>query len=95
MNGASRKPRSDAPRGGAYHYHDDADEIPAQPPQQWAHLPMPEQIAAAIVDCMNRHGECWIIDIRAMGFSLNDIARHWPAACAIAEKKRPRPKHGV
>lgn len=88
MNAASPK----SPRGGGYHYYDSAEDVPDGPPEKWVHLPVPEQIAEAIVECMNTYGECWIIDIRAMGFSLNDIARHWPAACAMAEKKRPRPK---
>ncbi|MBV8060451.1 MAG: hypothetical protein JO253_02855 [Alphaproteobacteria bacterium] len=75
-----------------YHDPDEGVAAPENPPAKWAHLPMVEQIAEAIVDCMNKNGQCWIIDIRAMGFSLNDIARHWPEACALAERKRPRPK---
>jgi len=82
----------DIKRGGAYHYYDDAEKVPSSPPDKWAHLPMAEQIAEAIVECLNTNGECWIIDVRAMGFSLNDIARYWPEACSIAERKRPRPK---
>ncbi|MBV8061547.1 MAG: hypothetical protein JO126_03455 [Alphaproteobacteria bacterium] len=73
-----------------YHDPDEGLDVPEYPPQKWAHLPMAEQIAEAIVDCMNKTGQCWIIDIRAMGFSLNDIARYWPDACAMAERKRPR-----
>lgn len=49
-----------------------------------------EQIAEVIVDRLRQNGQCSIMDVRAMGFSLNDIARHWPEACRIAERARPR-----
>jgi hypothetical protein len=49
-----------------------------------------EQIAEAIVDHLHTHGQCSIMDVKAMGFSLNDIARNWPDACKIAERARPR-----
>lgn len=49
-----------------------------------------EQIAEAIVDHIQTHGQCSIMDIKAMGFSLNDISRYWPEACRIAERVQPR-----
>ena len=49
-----------------------------------------ERIAAAIVEQLQKRGQCSITDIKAMGFSLNDIARYWPEACRIAERKSPR-----
>ena len=49
-----------------------------------------EQIAAVIVEQIQKRGQCSIMDVKAMGFSLNDIARYWPEACRIAERKSPR-----
>jgi hypothetical protein len=49
-----------------------------------------EHIAVAIVEQLQKKGQCSIIDIKALGFSLNDIARYWPEACRIAERARPR-----
>jgi hypothetical protein len=49
-----------------------------------------ERIASAIVEQLQKRGQCSIMDIKAMGFSLNDIARYWPEACRIAERKSPR-----
>lgn len=69
----------------------EADYIrPSCPPPQWAHLPVAEQIAEAMTECFEKNGACWIIDIRAMGFSLNDIARYWPDACDIVESRKIR-----
>ncbi len=50
-----------------------------------------EQMADAIILCLDETGRCRIRDIRDRGFSLDDIARHWPEACRLAEIKRPRP----
>lgn len=47
-------------------------------------------MAAGIVEQLQKKGQCSIMDIKAMGFSLNDIARYWPEACRIAEHDRPR-----
>lgn len=52
-----------------------------------------ERMAAAIAERMEQKGECRIKHLRAMGFSLDDIARHWPQACKLAEARRPRPDH--
>lgn len=92
MNTVSSK-KSGASTSPSCRYEDDDEHfgMPDGPPPKWAHLPMAEQIAEAIVECMNKNGQCWIIDIRAMGFSLNDIARHWPDACTMAARKRPKP----
>ena len=49
-----------------------------------------ERIASAIGEQLQKRGQCSIMDIKAMGFSLNDIARYWPEACRIAERKSPR-----
>jgi hypothetical protein len=49
-----------------------------------------ERIATAIVEQLRKKGQCSIMDIKAMGFSLNDIARYWPDACRMAERARPR-----
>ena len=46
-----------------------------------------ERIAAAIVEQLQKRGQCSIMDIKAMGFLLDDIARYWPEACRIAERK--------
>ena len=61
------------------------DEQKQNPPQHIA-----ERMAEVIVKQILQHGQCSIMDIKAMGFSLNDIARYWPEACRIAERKRPR-----
>lgn len=49
-----------------------------------------ERIAEAIIDRLRQHGQCSIMDVRSMGFSLNDIARHWPEACKIAERENSK-----
>ncbi len=49
-----------------------------------------ERIASAIVEQLQKRGQCSIMDIKTLGFSLNDIARYWPEACRIAERKSPR-----
>jgi hypothetical protein len=41
----------------------------------------------AIVEQLQKRGQCSIMDIKAMGFLLDDIARYWPEACRIAERK--------
>ena len=50
-----------------------------------------ELMATAIAERMDQKGECSIMHLRDMGFSLNDIARYWPQACKLAEAKRPNP----
>lgn len=49
-----------------------------------------ERIAEVIVKQIRQHGQCSIMDVRAMGFSLNDIARYWPDACRIAERENSK-----
>lgn len=49
-----------------------------------------ERMADAIVQRLGRYGQCSIMDIRAIGFSLNDITRYWPDACKIAERKNSK-----
>jgi hypothetical protein len=58
--------------------------------EEFASVCVAERIAKAIITRLEQHGQCSIMDIRALGFSLNDIARYWPEACRIAERKRPR-----
>ena len=58
--------------------------------EEFASVCVAERIAEAIITRLEQHGQCSIMDIKAMGFSLNDIARYWPEACHIAERKRPR-----
>lgn len=53
-------------------------------------LHVSERMAAAIVARMEETGECRISHLRALGFSLDDIARYWPQACKLAEARRPR-----
>jgi len=49
-----------------------------------------ERIADVIVERIRQHGQCSIMDVRSMGFSLNDIARYWPDACRIAERENSK-----
>ena len=49
-----------------------------------------ERIAAAIVEQLQKKGQCSIMDVKTMGFTLNDIARYWPDACRIAERENSR-----
>jgi hypothetical protein len=49
-----------------------------------------ERMADAIQERMSLTGQCSIQDMKAKGFSISDIARYWPEACAIVETKRPR-----
>ena len=51
-----------------------------------------ERIAAAIVEQLQKSGQCSIMHLCDIGFSLNDIARYWPQACKLAEAKRPNPR---
>jgi hypothetical protein len=53
-------------------------------------LHVAERMAAAIVVRMEEKGECRIAHLRALGFSLDDIARYWPQACKLVEARRPR-----
>jgi len=57
---------------------------------EFAQAHVAERIAAAIVEQLQKRGQCSIMDIKAMGFLLDDIARYWPEACRIAERKSPR-----
>ncbi|MDE1900961.1 MAG: hypothetical protein KGI37_04860 [Alphaproteobacteria bacterium] len=50
-----------------------------------------ERMATAIAERMDQKGECSIMHLRDMGFSLDNIARHWPQACKLVEIKRPNP----
>jgi len=56
---------------------DDATDIPAR-------------MAEAILSAIAQRGRCGILDLKAKGFSLDDIARYWPEATAIAEDKTKR-----
>jgi len=49
-----------------------------------------ERIATAIVEQLQKKGQCSIMDVKTMGFTLNDIARYWPDACRIAERENSR-----
>jgi hypothetical protein len=35
-------------------------------------------------------GQCGIHELRAAGFSLDELARYWPEACKIVEGRRSR-----
>jgi hypothetical protein len=61
------------------------------PPEQEDHIA--ERMAAFIVEQLEKAGVCSTHDVRANGFSLNDVARYWPEACRIAEIKQPGPGH--
>ncbi|MDD3183049.1 MAG: hypothetical protein PHD48_09640 [Alphaproteobacteria bacterium] len=50
-----------------------------------------ERMADAIVEQLKINGECRVVHLRALGFSLDDVARYWPEACKIAENKKRRP----
>jgi len=47
--------------------------------------PVPTRIAETILRNIERQGRCSILDVKAVGFSLNDIAHYWPEACRLAE----------
>jgi hypothetical protein len=49
------------------------------------------RMAEAIMERMAQKGECRIAHLRAMNFSLDDIARYWPNAWKIVEERMPRP----
>jgi hypothetical protein len=61
-----------------------------QDDEEFAPAHVTERMAAAIVARLEQKGECRIDHLRALGFSLDDIARYWPQACKLAEAKRPR-----
>ena len=50
-----------------------------------------ERMAATIMERMQQKGECRILDVEAMGFSRDQVARYWPDAWKIVEKRMPRP----
>jgi hypothetical protein len=47
-------------------------------------------MAEVIAKRIQQHGQCSIMDVRAIGFSLNDMARYWPDACRIAERENSK-----
>jgi hypothetical protein len=49
-----------------------------------------ERMATTIAERMEQNGECSIMHLQGMGFSLDDIAKHWPQACKLAEVRRSR-----
>lgn len=49
------------------------------------------RLAEAIMESLDKTGECKILDMEAKGFSRDELARHWPHAWKIVEEKRPRP----
>lgn len=49
-----------------------------------------ERMARAIMECLDGADQCTIQDLRSMGFSLDELARHWPEAWKIVEARRPR-----
>lgn len=51
---------------------------------------IPERIAEAILEIIEQRGKCSILDLKAKGFSLDDVARYWPAACALAESGKTK-----
>lgn len=48
-------------------------------------LDLQHRMADTILDIMRQKGECKPHDLRDKGFSLDEIARHWPMAYALAE----------
>lgn len=66
--------------------HTMSDHFPPSP------VSIAEQMAEAIATCLNDTGRCRIRDMQDRGFNMDDIARHWPEACRLAEQKRPRPQ---
>lgn len=50
-----------------------------------------ERMAAVIIEQVKQKGECGITHLRALGFSLDEIARYWPEACKIVENDGRRP----
>ena len=50
-----------------------------------------ERMATTIMERMQQKGECRIMDVEAMGFSRDEVARYWPDAWKIVEKTMPRP----
>ncbi len=54
-------------------------------------LHVAERMAAAIMERMEQKRECRILDVEAMGFSRDQVARYWPDAWKIIEAKMPRP----
>jgi hypothetical protein len=53
-------------------------------------VPAAERIAAAMIRCLDLTGQCGIHELRAAGFSLDELARYWPEACKIVEGRRSR-----
>lgn len=49
------------------------------------------RMAEAIIESLEKTGQCKILDLEAKGFSRDELARYWPHAWKIVEEKRPRP----
>ena len=52
------------------------------------------RMAESILNVIEKKGRCSILDLKAEGFSLDDIARNWPTASDLAETKRRRAWYG-
>lgn len=53
-----------------------------------------ERMADAILEIIEKRGKCSILDLKGQGFSLDDIAHHWPEACELAEAKKRKAWYG-
>jgi len=59
---------------------------------------IPERMAEVILKIIEQRGQCSVFDLKAKGFSFDEIACYWPDASALAEEKTKRhvpclPKH--
>jgi hypothetical protein len=59
--------------------------------EEFAPTHVAERMAVTIMKRMQQKGECHITDVEAMGFSRDQVARYWPDAWKIVEKRMPRP----
>jgi len=67
--------------------------MPQELPSKTEETHTAERMADAIQECMKlRNGPCGILEVMKMGlFTLDEIARYWPEANSIVQKKSKRP----
>lgn len=49
-----------------------------------------KRMTACIAQKIEFSGQCTIMDIKAEGFTMDEISRHWPEACKIAAQNTRR-----